>query len=416
MIAQRPFLIGRRQPSDNAHADGPILRRPGGPRVLVLSASVGTGHLRAAEAIAAALRQIAPTARIRTADVLSLSTTAFRFCYARMYLEMVRHAPTMLGYIYNRIDQPVRMGSRRWYWLRVWLEKTQLRPFLALLASEPWDLVINTFFLPAEIIASLRLRGQFSAPQSMVVTDFETHRNWVAQPCDHYFTATEEAALYLQYFGVSRAATTVTGIPVHPAFAAPLDRAACLARLGLRGGRPVVLLLAGGHGAGPIEAPYRALLEVEVPLEVVVITGRNEKARSLLGAIEVPGRHRSTVLGYTDRMHEWLAVEDLVVTKPGGLTVSEALARGVGLMLINPIPGQEERNSDFLLEQGAAVKANHLPTLAYKVTELLRHPRRLEQLKANAHRLGRPRAAFEIARCSLALVGQPDCFAAEVGN
>jgi processive 1,2-diacylglycerol beta-glucosyltransferase len=402
MISQHRFLSWRWGENGNGHA-----HHPESPRVLVLSASVGTGHMRAAEAIALALRQVAPGARVRTADVLSLATPPFRFCYAQMYLELIRHAPALLGYIYDRIDQPVRMGSRRLYWLRVWLEKTQLRPFLDLLASEPWDLVINTFFLPAEIIASLRRRGHFTAPQTMVVTDFETHRNWVTQPCDHYFTATEEAALYLQYFGVPRAATTVTGIPIHPTFAEPLDRQACLEGLGLRGDRPVVLLLAGGHGAGPIEAPYRALLDVEVPLQIVVVTGHNEKARSALQAIAPPRRHRSTVLGYTDRMHEWLAVSDLVVTKPGGLTVSEALARGVGLVLINPIPGQEERNSDFLLEQGAAVKANHLPTLAYKVTDLLRHPRRLEQLKANARRLGRPRAAFEIAERSLGLIRQP---------
>jgi processive 1,2-diacylglycerol beta-glucosyltransferase len=106
-------------------------------------------------------------------------------------------------------------------------------------------------------------------------------------------------------------------------------------------------------------------------------------------------------------MHELLAIADLLVTKPGGLTVSEALARGVGLVLIHPIPGQEERNSDFLLEQGAAIKANHMPTLSHKVADLLRHPDRVERLKANARRLGRPRAAFDVAEQSLRLIRQP---------
>ncbi len=239
------------------------------------------------------------------------------------------------------------------------------------------------------------------------MTDFESHRNWVVDPCECFFTATEEAALYLQYFGVPASATAVTGIPIHPGFGEPYDRRACLDHFGLRGDRPVVLLLAGGHGAGEIEAPYRALLDVGIPLEVVAVTGHNEKARRVLQAVAPPPRHRATVLGYTHRMHELLAVADLVVTKPGGLTVSEALARGAGLVLINPIPGQEERNSDYLLEQGAAVKANHLPTLPYKVADLLRHPGRLEQLKARARRLGRPRAAFDIAEQSLRLIRQP---------
>lgn len=381
--------------------------RSGRPRVLILAASVGTGHLRAADAVAAAVRQLRPGASVHTADVLRLCTSVFRFCYAQMYLELIRHAPALLGYIYDRIDRPVRLdGSRRWYRLRVWLEKTQLGPFLRLLASQPWDLVISTFFLPAEIIASLRLAGKFHASQALVVTDFESHRNWVTQPCERYFTATEEAALYLQYFGVPPGSTSVSGIPIHPTFGQPQDRAACLERFGLRGDRPVVLLMAGGHGAGPIEHPYRALLDVETPLEIVAITGHNQQAQARLQAIVPPSRHRATIVGYTDRMHELLAVAHLAVTKPGGLTVSEALASGVGLVLINPIPGQEQRNSDYLLEQGAAIKANHLPTLPHKIAELLRHPGHLEQIKKNARRLGRPRAAFAVAEESLGLIGQ----------
>jgi processive 1,2-diacylglycerol beta-glucosyltransferase len=400
------FLTWRRDAVANS-LNGSAAHALDRPRVLILSASVGTGHLRAAEAIEAAVHRIVPGARVRTADVLKLATAPFRFCYAQMYQELIRHAPTFLGYIYNCLDRPIRLGSRRWYRLRVWLEKTQLRPFLSLLAAEPWDLVINTFFLSAEIIASLRLHGRFTAPQTLVVTDFESHRNWVVQPCDRFFTATEEAALYLEYFGVPHSTTTVTGIPVHPVFGEPQDRSACLARFGLRGNRPVVLLLSGGHDPGDTEAPYRALLEVPTPLEIVAVTGHNEKTRSHLAAVVPPRRHRTKVLGYTNRMHELLAIADLLVTKPGGLTVSEALARGVGLVLIHPIPGQEERNSDFLLEQGAAIKANHMPTLSHKVADLLRHPDRVERLKANARRLGRPRAAFDVAEQSLRLIRQP---------
>jgi len=206
---------------------------------------------------------------------------------------------------------------------------------------------------------------------------------------------------------VPPAATAVTGIPIHPAFSEPKDPAACRARQGLAGDRPVVLLLAGGHGAGPVGEPFRALLETDVPLEVVAVTGRNAEARDRLRALAPPPRHRAHVLGYTDQMDELLAAADLVVTKPGGLTVSEALARGAGLVLVNPIPGQEERNSDYLLEEGAAVKVNHTPTLGFKVAELLRHPERLDRLRANARRLARPRAAFDIAGRALALVRAP---------
>ncbi len=374
------------------------------PRILIVSASVGTGHLRAAEALEAAFRQTVPQALVRNVDAFALATSVFRRCYAQMYLDLIDRAPWFLAYVYGRMDRPRPAGRDHWYHLRVALEKMSMRPFLRLLQSEPWDLILNTFFLPAEIIADLRRKGKVQALQAIVVTDFETHRNWVNHPCDHYFTATEEAALYLQCFGVPRSAATVTGIPVHPVFSVPKDRAACRALHGLVGDRPVVLLLTGGHGVGPVEETYTALLEVEVPLEVVVVTGHNAAARRQIEAIQVPARHRAKVLGYTDQMDELMAAADLVVTKPGGLTVAEALARGVGMVLVHPVPGQEERNSDFLLENGAAIKVNHIPTLPHKVAAVLADPRRLQQMRESARRLGRPRAAFDIVDECLTMI------------
>jgi processive 1,2-diacylglycerol beta-glucosyltransferase len=238
-----------------------------------------------------------------------------------------------------------------------------------------------------------------------VTTDFETHRLWVHDPCDGYFTATEEGACYLRSWGVAPAVDVIpTGIPIHPVFSEPKTRAECLARQGLSGDRPVVLQLAGGFGVGPIEKLHRALLDVEIPLEIVVVTGRNEKAREQLTAIPASLRHRVKILGFTDQIDELMGAADLVVSKPGGLTTSETLARGAVMVIVNPIPGQESRNSDFLLENGAAIKVNNLATLAHKVTVLLRDAERLAQLKANARRLGRPRAAFDVVERSLELL------------
>lgn len=377
------------------------------PRILIVSASVGTGHLRAAEALELAFQQTVPEALVRNVDAFRLSTAVFKRCYADMYLDLIDRAPWFLGYIYGLMDRPRPLGHDRWYHLRVSLEKMSMRPFLHLLQSEPWDLVVNTFFLPAEIVADMRKLNRFHGRQVMVVTDFETHRNWVNHPCDHYFTATEESARYLQCFGVPRSAATVTGIPVHPSFAAAKNRKLCLANQGLVGDRPVVLFLTGGNGVGPVEDTYRGLLEVEPSLEIVVVLGNNTACRPRLEAIDPPRRHRVKILGYTTEIDELMAVADVVVTKPGGLTVAESLASGVGMVLIHPVPGQEERNSDFLLENGAAIKVNHIPTLPYKLGELLDQPGRLQRMKECARRLGRPRAAFDIADRCLRLLQLP---------
>ena len=370
-------------------------------RILVLSASVGAGHLRAAEAVELALRQTVPDAYVKNVDILTLTNPAFRHFYGKAYLDLVNRAPHVLGYFYDLLDRPSKSGKYRRDKMRLVLEKFNLKKFIRFLKEEEADLVINTHFLPAEIIASLRKKEKLDVPQVTVTTDFETHRLWVNQPCDHYFTATQEGSLYLQSWGVPSGDTTATGIPIHRVFSEAKDRAGCLARQGLVGDRPIVVQVAGGFGVGPIEKIYRALLAVQEPLEIVVVTGRNEKAKEQLGEVESIGRHRTKIVGFTKEIDELMAVADLIVSKPGGLTTSETLARGAAMVIVNPIPGQESRNSDYLLENGAAIKANNLATMAHKIELLVRDRVRLEQLKANARKIGRPMAAFEVVKKAL---------------
>ena len=369
-------------------------------RILVLSASVGAGHLRAAQAVELALRELAPDADVRNVDVLTLTNAAFRKIYGQAYLDLVNKAPHVLGYIYDLLDKPRRPKSTRDRF-RLALEKLNLPKFCDLIACERWDVIVNTHFLPAEIIASLRRKRKMHVPQITVTTDFETHRLWVNQPCERYCTATEEGAAYLRHWGVPAEHTLVTGIPIHPVFSRPKDRQLCLKNQGLVGDRPVVLQLAGGFGVGPIEKLYRGLLEIELPLEIVVVAGKNESARKQIERVEPPTRHRVKVLGFTDQMDELMAAADVVLSKPGGLTTSEVLARGAAMAIINPIPGQESRNSDFLLENGAAIKINNVATLSLKLTSLLQDRGRLARLKENARRLGKPQAAFDVAKLAL---------------
>ncbi|MBI1916363.1 MAG: glycosyltransferase [Planctomycetes bacterium] len=370
-------------------------------RILILSASVGAGHLRAAEAVELVLRETVPTVYVENIDVLQMTNAAFRRLYSTSYVDLVNKAPHLLGYFYDKLDQPSKSGKNRGGRLRLAMEKLNLRKLVRHLERNHWDLVINTHFLPAEIIASLRRDGRLRVPQVTATTDFETHRLWVNQPCDHYFTATDEGKEYLRHWGVPEQDITRTGIPIHPAFCKPKDRRTLRKKFNLDEDRPLVLQLAGGFGVGPIEAIYRALLAVPEPIQVVVGAGRNEKVKEELGRVPVPPQHSVQVIGFTTEMDEWMRAADLVVSKPGGLTTSEALAAGTVMVIINPIPGQETRNSDFLLESGAAVKVNAVGLLTYKVTGLLRDSERLARLRAGVARIARPRAAYDVVSKSL---------------
>lgn len=369
-------------------------------KILVLSASVGAGHLRAAEAVELALRELAPDDHVQNLDVLTLTNGMFRKLYGSAYLDLVNKMPHVLGYFYDFLDRPVT-SQKKSDALRKMAQRMNLGKFLKFLRATPWDVVVNTHFLPAEMIAGLKAKGEFPAPHLTVTTDFETHRLWSNEPCDHYFTATPEGACYLEHWKVPSGRSTVTGIPIHPRFSKRPSRDECRAKHGIGSDRPVVLQLAGGFGVGPIEQILDSLCKIEQPLELIVVTGRNTELKEKLDSKKLPERHRVKILGFTTEMDELMTAADLIVTKPGGLTTSEALACGAVIAVVNPIPGQESRNSDFLLEHGAAIKINNMATLQLKVGDVLANPERLKTLRANAAALGKPRAAYDIAAKAL---------------
>ncbi len=220
--------------------------------------------------------------------MLELTNAVFRHVYVASYLGLVSRAPHVLGYLHDIMDKPRGSGRNRRDLLRIAVEKANFSRFQDLLREQRPDLAINTHFLPAELIASLRREGKCDFPHVTVTTDFDTHRLWGNEPCERYFTATEDGALGLSGWGVPGEKIAVTGIPIHPVFAVEKPRGQLLQRHGVSDDRPVVLQVAGGLGLGPIERIYRALLDVQRPMHVIVVTGRNAAARRSSSAWPCP--------------------------------------------------------------------------------------------------------------------------------
>jgi processive 1,2-diacylglycerol beta-glucosyltransferase len=374
------------------------------PRVLILSASVGSGHNRAAEAIELAMLDRLPNALIERIDVLELANPFFRRIYSDGYFRLIAKAPHLIGYLYDRLDQPLTTWQRPLDQARFGLQSLSLRRFLNKLASDSWDIAICTHFLPAEIVAAMRRAGRMDCPLAIVTTDFDTHRLWHSRPCELFFTATAEGKANLTRWGVAPDQISVTGIPVHPTFGQRRGQQVSRRELGLDLHRPVVLQLSGGVGIGPIEQIHRQLLNVSTPIQIVAITGRNQQILKTLETIDCPRHHDRRVIGFTKQIDTFMAAADLIVTKPGGLTASESLCRGLPMMIVDPIPGQETRNSDFLLENGAAVKINGLATLRLKIESLLADANRLRQMSAAATRLAKPEAAHAVVDRCLSMI------------
>lgn len=368
------------------------------PRVLVVSASVGAGHTRAADAVTTALA--AAGAQAKHIDIMSLAGPVFCRLYGKAYLDLAHKAPHVIGYFYDLTDSKPPSPKRDR--LRSLAQRLVLGKFRDLLTEESWDYVVCTHFLPADILSTLRRRKKLALPFATVVTDLDAHALWANEPCDQYFVHTVDAQRSLSRWGVPAEHVSLSGIPVDPAFNTPLTQAAARALLrekgiAIRGDRHLLLLLSGGFGIGPIEQMYQTALSSPHPLEIVAICGRNEAVRKRLEKVPIPSSHLSHVLGFTTHMRFFWSAADFAVSKPGGLTTSESLASGCPLIIVNPIPGQESRNADMLLEAGAALKANSLAGLGERIARLAADPSVCSRLSAASRSLGRPAAAFHIA-------------------
>lgn len=401
-------------------------------RVLIFSASAGSGHVRAAQALEIAFRRAGYTGEdgreARHVDVLTLATRMFRHLYSKAYLDFVDAAPGVFGYLYDRTDRPSRTGRYPSDKIRLAFDKLNNRRFVDYIDDFRPDLIVNTHFLPAEIISNLRQNGGTSARHAVVITDIESHRYWVYPEVDRYFVASGEAQAYLRRLGIPGERITLSGIPIDPVFRQPKDRRECRTQLGLDPDLPVVLVLAGGFAVGPIDEIVEALLEVPRPVQIAVMTGRNDEMRQKLASHFSPrkpagawrtikarlsrkartapanpeSQRRLRLLGFVTDVDVWMSAADILVTKPGGLTTAEALAKGLPMVIVNPIPGQESRNSDYLLEKGTALKASNPTMLAYKVTRLLETPSELAALSRAARRAARPSASEEIVQALIA--------------
>lgn len=364
-------------------------------KVLIMSASAGAGHLRAAEAIERALAETGAAREVRHVDTLDYTNPVFKRLYSKTYIDMVNKTPELLGWLYDHMDKPWKHERRR-----LALEKLNTRKFVKLLESYRPDIAICTHPLPAEIISWLKRKEKIETHQAIVVTDFDVHAMWLCRYYDRYFVAIEETRVHLESLGVPAAKITVSGIPIDPVFSRLKDQGAMRAKYGLKPDVVTILVSAGGFGVGPIGALMESLRALEHPAQVVAICGRNQALKDTLDArrADAPADARVTIhpIGFTNAMDEYMAASDVLLGKAGGLTTSEALARGLAFVIVNPIPGQEERNSDHLLEEGVAIRCNNPAALAYKIDRLLDDPARFASMRANALRLARPRAAFDV--------------------
>ncbi len=375
-------------------------------RVLLLTGSIGSGHTRAAQAVSEAMLRADAAQWALVVDALAYASAPFRAIYRDAYIKLIEAAPTAIGWLYRSSDT-VEGGA-----MRRAVQRAALARLRRMIASDKPDTIVCTHFLAAELVSGMVERGEWTGTFAVVVTDLDAHAMWAVCPrADRWFVALPETVEILAGKGVPRERMVVTGIPIAGAFSARMPpRAELRERFGLARGGPLLLVSGGGVGASLLEKTLQQVLAMPIDCSVALVCGKNEPLRrraSNIVARRGESRVKCTVLGFTDRMHELMHAADLSIGKPGGLTSSEALACGLPMAIAYPVPGQEERNSDHLLEWGAAIRLNSPESFGWRVAQLLGDPERLSAMRTAARARAKPFAAEAIVEEICALRQSP---------
>ena len=368
-------------------------------RVLIVSASIGSGHHQAARAIAAELARRQEHLQVTIADFMEDTDSYLAAFMKEAYLKMLELSPNMYDLVY-RVSQAPLPGFKA----QGLLARVLQRGMAQLVRRHRPDLIIATHPFPCGAAAYLRDSRRLRAPLLGVITDFAVHRLWVYEHVDAYFVAAPEIKRELSSLGVPAQRIYASGIPVHPQFTETANGKGILEELSLTADQPLVLLMGGGLGMGGIRQAMASMDELQLPLQFVVLAGKNKELQEKLQEETKNLRHAVRVLGYTDRIPELMRAAAMLVTKPGALTVCEALVSETPLLLYEPIPGQEWENAVFLTQRGVALWAKNRQELKDGVTTLLTRPEQVEKLRKEAEALRRPAAAAAVATAALALL------------
>lgn len=363
-------------------------------RVLLLSVSAGAGHVRAAQAIAAHANADFGMLDVRHVDMMTLVPGWFRKVYSDLYMKLASGVPEAWGWLYRKTDR--EPGGSLPQRARRLVQRLCARRLFHLVADFAPDAIVCTHFLPAEVLGTAVSKQALDVPVWVQVTDFDLHQMWVHDGVNGYFVANEELAWRLQALGVDGGRAIVNGIPVMPGFVHRPDRASAAARFSLDPAKTTVLMMGGGSGMGMEAGLVRSLLEQQPDVQLVVLAGRNRTLLATLATMvnEFPDQLRA--IGFTDEVPALMACADLAITKPGGLSTSECLVAGLPMLLVNPIPGQEERNAAWLMQEGVALRADDPVTLQFRLSRLLRDRASLSRMRAKALTLATPRASHEL--------------------
>ena len=372
-------------------------------RILIFYSPFGSGHLSASKSLAAAFRHLDSQHIVVVEDIFEHVALPLRSTISKLYEQLSERAPLLYEIYYESTD----VDELSFAFTSNLLTDALYTPFLQGLAkfierTKP-DAIVCTQQFPLAAVSFLKQQGRIQQPLFVVVTDYMVHASWIAPEVKGYFVAHPQTGYVLQRRGIPTEQIHVTGIPVRLEMLTPKTPEEMRRMHNLPLNRPVIAIFGGGIEPKRVRLLVERMLEeADKPSCVVVVAGRNRELTAVLEDLHSGAQMELRKEGQIDYVDDLIVASDVVITKSGGLIVSEVLARNTPMIIIDPIPGQEEWNADFVVASGAGMQLRMPEIVPTATLSLLDEPERLKQMATQAAKMGRPRAALDIAEIILA--------------
>jgi len=367
-------------------------------KVLLLYITVLSGHHRAVMAIEKALKYLDPETEVYSINSFNYTNPILEKIINQTYMGIIKRTPEVWEYLYD--NPKIVKNTQR---LKSIMHRYNSSKMKALIEDFKPDVIACTQAFPCGMVADYKKTFDSNVSLIGVLTDFYPHSYWVYESVDRYFVPSKEAKVKLLEDGVSQEKVFIFGIPIDISFKDVPNKEKAFERMGLEENVTTLLVMGGSTGLGPIKKTISALDRIDSKIQIIVVTGTNTRLQGYIKRRSRRFSKRIEAIGYADNMNELMSISDMIITKPGGLTVSEALTKGLAIVIIDPIPGQEAKNTQFLLQNKVAIKAANEEELAILVESLCSMPSKLEAMKKASAGLGKPDAAIDIAKAILEL-------------
>lgn len=366
-------------------------------RILVFSSTFGAGHIRAAEAIIESLQKLEPTLEIIHLDFMTMISKLLNFLIRNSYIWIIKYLPKLWGKIYQKTEKIASDSI-----VQRFFNTLGHKEFAQFINHIKPDVIVCTYPTIAGILAQLKRNGIFNTPIITVVTDYTVHNQWIHPGVDLYLVGCKEIYESLISRGVEPSQIYISGIPVRRKFERNLARGKILTKLNLRSDLPTFLIMGGAYGVlGEIKLFQKILSNPEHPVQAIIVCGKNRKLYDSFDQLVKKSINPIVRLEFVENIDELMTVADVIITKAGGLTVSEALTKSLPMLIYKPIPGQEEGNALYIQKIGAGKAIYSEEELEKTFYELILSPEKVKMLRHSAQAVAPKNSADQAAQAIL---------------